>query len=138
MMARGLPQDITRRRERGDKNDAVARVRIRRNARVTWEETLLPGNVTRLLNTGGRVYIHGRITEGSDRRLPRGDKIDTRNTCRIESFQHQGQQRARDTRQDTGSGVPSHRGTVTIHRDPMQEGRTDRNSFPNNDSEEAG
>ena len=65
MLARGRPQDIMSRRKRGDKNDTVARVRIRINARVTWEETRSPGDVDRLLNTWGSAHIHRRIHEGS-------------------------------------------------------------------------
>ena len=38
----------------------MARVRIWRNARVAWEETQLPGNVARLLNTRGSAHIYGR------------------------------------------------------------------------------
>ena len=34
------------------------------NAQVIWEETRLPGNVVRLINTGGSAHIHGRISEG--------------------------------------------------------------------------
>ena len=71
----------------GVKNDTVARIRIWRNARVTWEETRLPGNVAILLNTGGSLHIHGRIPEGSNRRLPRGGNRDTRNTRLIEPLQ---------------------------------------------------
>ena len=37
-----------------------------------------------------------------------------------------------------GSSVPSHIGTVTIHRDPMQEGRTDGDIITNDESEESG
>ena len=65
MLERGQPQDIMRRQKLGEKNDTVARFRIWINARVTWEETRLPGNVARLINTGRREHIHGRITEGS-------------------------------------------------------------------------
>ena len=42
----------------------MARVRIWRNARVTWEETRLTGNVVILLNTGVSAHIHRRIPEG--------------------------------------------------------------------------
>ena len=65
-------------------NDKVAGIRICRNARVTWEDTQLPGNVARLLNTGESAHIHGRIPEGRTQRLPRRDNRDTRNTRRIE------------------------------------------------------
>ena len=37
-----------------------------------------------------------------------------------------------------GTGVPSRGGTVTLHWDTMQKGRTDGNSFSDNDSEETG
>ena len=65
ILARVKPQDIMRRRERGDTNDTVDRVRILRNEWVTWEETQLPGNVARSLNTGGSAHIHGIIPEES-------------------------------------------------------------------------
>ena len=86
-MARGQPQDIMRIRKRGEKNDTVARVRIWRNAQFAWEETQLPGNLARLLNTEVITHIHGRIPEGSDQRLPRGYNRDTINTRRIKPFQ---------------------------------------------------
>ena len=85
----------------------------------------------------GEVRIFMEEYEGSAQRLPGGNNRDTRNTCRREPFQCQVEQQARDTRQDMGSGIPSRSGTVTIHRDTMQEGRTDVDGFPNNESEEA-
>ena len=66
MLSRVQPQHIMRRHKRGEKNDTVARVIIWRNARVVWGEKRLPGNVARLLNTGGSAHIHGIIPEGSD------------------------------------------------------------------------
>ena len=39
MLARGRSKNIMRRREQGNKNDTVARIRIWINSRVTWEET---------------------------------------------------------------------------------------------------
>ena len=48
------------------KNNTVDRISIWRNAWVTWEETHLPRNLARLLNTRGSVNIHGRIPEGSN------------------------------------------------------------------------
>ena len=36
------------------------------------------------------------------------------------------------------TGIPSRGGTVTLHWDPMQKGRTDGGSFSDNASEEAG
>ena len=120
------------------KNDAVAIVRIWRNAWITWEETRITGNVARLINTGGIMHIHERMIQGSSRQLFRGDNRDTRNTRCIENFQHQGQQRAIATQQDTGSVVPLHSRTVIIHWYLKHKGRTDSDIFPNEDSEEAG
>ena len=48
-----------------------------------------------------------------------GKKSSIKNTRRIKPFQHQGRQRARATRRDTGLIVPSRIGKVTVHRYPM-------------------
>ena len=37
-----------------------------------------------------------------------------------------------------GPGIPLCSGKVTIHQDPIQEGRTYGDRFPNDESEEAG
>ena len=98
MMVRVRPKNIMRRRKRDNKNDTVDRIRIWRDSRVTWEETLLPGNVAKLISTGGSVHIHGIIPEESTLQLPRGDNRVTRNTRRIKSLKRQGRQGAIATR----------------------------------------
>ena len=97
MLARGRPQYIMRRRKQGDKNDTVDRFRIWINALVMWDETQLPGNEARLLNTTVSAHIHVTIPEESTSRLPRGDNRDSRNTRHIKPLQRQGQQQARAT-----------------------------------------
>ena len=89
ILERGRPQDIMRRCKQGNKHYTVARVRIWRNALVTWEETLLPGNVARLLNTRGSAHTHERINEGRAQRLPGGTNRDNRNTRPGKPFQRQ-------------------------------------------------
>ena len=44
----------------------------------------------------------------------------------------------RATWQDMGPGIPPRSGATTINWNPMQEGRTDGDSFPDNESEKSG
>ena len=62
------------------------RVRIWRNVGVVWEETRLTENVTRLLNTGVSVHIHGVIPEGSVQQIPGENNRDTKTTAMAKIF----------------------------------------------------